>query len=99
VTAADRRDVRTKIKNDFRRLGIFLLTLIAIGITTGIAYLLFQLVRRTSIDNIASAGTRFGRELIYDFLNMDSITAVFVFPLSAASVVVMAMLIWRHFDK
>lgn len=99
MAAADRRDVRTKLKDDFRRVAVFLATLIAIGVTTGIAYLLFQVVRRTSIDNIASVGTRAGRDLIYDFLNMDPVTAIYVFPLSAASVVVMGMLIWRHFDK
>ena len=99
MTAADRRDVRTKIKNDFRRVGAFCVLLIAIACTTGIAYLLFQVIRRTEIESIASTGSRIGRDLVREFMNMDAITAIFVFPLSAAGVVVVGMLIWRRFDR
>lgn len=85
---------------------IFLIRCVAVGVSitavalaTVAAYWIFQGLRKTRFDNVLDGAYRFIRGFIRAILDMDPVVSAWAFPLILGLVIVIGMLIRRHFDK
>lgn len=74
-------------------------SIIGVGLATSIAYFIFQGIRRTRLDNVLDEVYRAVRGVWRLLVNMDPVVAAWAFPLIGGFIIVMGMLIHRHYDK
>ncbi len=74
-------------------------SLIAVALATSVAYFIFQGLRRTRFDNVADDAYRFLRGIWKILVNMDPYVSAWAFPMLLGLIIVIGMLIHRHFDK
>ncbi len=74
-------------------------SVIGVGLATTLAYFIFQGIRRTRLDNILDEVYRAVRGVWRLFVDMDPVVAAWAFPLIGGFIIVMGMLIHRHYDK
>jgi len=71
----------------------------AISGTTTLAYFIFQGIRHTRFESMLDASFRVLQGLIRSLLSMDPMIAAWAFPLALGFIVVVGMLIHRHFSR
>ena len=74
-------------------------SLIAVALATSLAYFIFQGLRKTRFDNVMDDVYRSLRGVWRLFADMDPVVAAWAIPLIGGLIVVIGMLIYRHFDK
>lgn len=74
-------------------------SIIGVGLATSLAYYIFQGVRRTRFDNIIEEGYRAIRGVWLLLVHMDPVVAAWAFPLIGGFIIVVGMLIYRHYDR
>ena len=70
----------------------------AVAVSTVAAYWIFQGLRKTRFDNLLDSVYRFIRSVMRVIFDMDPVVAAWAVPLMLGLVVVIGMLIHRHFD-
>ncbi len=74
-------------------------SLAAVGLATAAAYLIFQGLRRTRFDNVLDGIYRYIGGVLRTIFDMDPVVSAWALPLVLGLVIVIGMLIHRHFDK
>ena len=77
----------------------FLVVILAIAGTTGLAFILYTLVRRNRLDNVVEASTRAVSNSFRWVMDMDPIAAIFIFPLIGGATLMVFMLVWRYIKR
>ncbi len=71
----------------------------AVAVATTAAYGIFQALRRTRFDNVLDGIYRSIRGFLRAIFDMDPVVSAWALPLVLGLLIVIGMLIHRHFDK
>jgi hypothetical protein len=95
----DNGERASKAKQALTRIVGIVATIVAVALTTSIAYLVFEGGRQTPLDNIMNAIASSMRSVVKAVVNLDPVAAAWIFPLLLGAAAVIGMLIWRRFDR
>ncbi len=74
-------------------------SLIAVGLATSLAYFIFQVLRKTRFVNVMDDVYRFLRGIWKILADLDPYVTAWAFPMFLGFIIVVGMLIHRHYDK